>query len=204
MPPRATYATIAPSRRAEARSDQFSLELILEFFSEHRNWDILNAALDRRHAITLRLLEFTLENAARVLGRDDLHGIFLTTLFSRGKSYFDSFRRHVRLRIGDPNTNDSVETNVAQMRFLYVAINSGVYAALLVPKTRAKAERAMRAHLREIKRRRRLKKRSVVGARVTQKGVEKRQRAAAPTSSVTHIGAVPVLRPDPNAMNMAS
>lgn len=138
--------------------NEFILENLLEFYSNKYNWKILYCLSKRKLKISIRIVEFTLIHAVELTKKYNLHGVFSNELSNRGKRYFDAFKRFQKfvLRFN----NQEIVTNIAQMKFIRIAIRSGVISWLLKnPDNYKKAEKMLREKIKEKKKKHKKSKR---------------------------------------------
>lgn len=121
---------------------EYALQKMLYFFDQEKNFRYLSLALNRKNKITLRLLEHTLENIDVLMNNPKTHGLFLLNLSNRGKTFFDSFRRHGRFVV--KRNQEIIETNLGQLRFIYVCIKNNIFKYLDNPDNFEKASQSLK------------------------------------------------------------
>ena len=114
------------------------------FYENESNFKKLVELVSRRSGrrFSLRLLHYVAVNAHVLTGRAELSNEYYLQLESRGKRYFDAFRRAARFTYRH-HTLGAVSTNIAQLRFIKWFITRGLYKWLV--SNREKAEIAMRS-----------------------------------------------------------
>ena len=101
----------------------------LYFMSNKKRFTLLHDLLTKKHKVSLRLLEYAVHNAARVTKNINLHGLSLEMLSLYGKRRLDAFKRHRAFVLSAFGM--SVESNLAQLRFLRFGHRIGVIDRLI-------------------------------------------------------------------------
>ena len=144
------------------------LDVLNSFYKKPENFLMLEKILRKKERLSLRTLEFACSHSHKFHRDLKLHGSYQNYLDSCGKRYFDAFRRHSRFKytLGDK----SVETNVAQLRFLKFALQNGIVDWLLKRQNIALVEDAMKKHLK--KRRAGKKRKKILAPSFAEEDVE--------------------------------
>ena len=128
------------------------------FYSRENNFNFLLKILGKEKKISLRVLEFAASNSHMFKTSYKLCGLYQTFLDSAGKRNFDAFKRHESFEYQHPRTGKIVRTNVAQLRFLRFAKESGIVQWLEDPSNIKEVEQVMKSKSKQSNQKRKRKK----------------------------------------------
>jgi hypothetical protein len=122
--------------RAMQKQNGIHFNALNLFFSDKKHFNVISSIVNQKSLISLRLLEFVCTHVAQtglLVTKQDGSSVYLDTYYqdcldSRGKQFFDPFRRNPRSRFMFTKFGKTIDTNIAQMRFFRFVINFGVIA----------------------------------------------------------------------------